>query len=197
MMGVGGSLDFIAGVTKRASQWMQSSGLEWIWRLAQEPRRLWRRYVVGLAVFGVFFGRQWWVMRRGSSHSLLLPNTGLLLVENTAIINVQGRLTVSHLPAFRQTVQQALDLSAHLIVNLGQAEFLDSSAIGALVELAKLSRNAGGELVLAAIPQHILFTLSLLRLDTFFTMFDDLYAALAARVVSKESRNWLGQPIQG
>ncbi len=195
MMGVGGSLDFIAGVTKRAPQWMQSSGLEWVWRLAQEPRRLWRRYVVGLAVFGVFFARQWWIMRPGSSPSLPFPTTDLILVENTAIINVQGRLTVSHLPAFRQTGQQALALSSHLIVNLGQAEFLDSSAIGALVELAKLSHNAGGELALATIPQEIRFTFSLLRLDTFFPMFNDLYGALAARMVRKEARSWLRQPI--
>jgi N-acetylglucosaminyldiphosphoundecaprenol N-acetyl-beta-D-mannosaminyltransferase len=197
MMGVGGSLDFLAGVTKRAPQWMQRSGFEWVWRLSQEPRRLWRRYVVGLAVFGLFFARQWWNMRRGSSPSQLFPTTDLILVENTAIINVQGRLTVSHLPAFRQIGQQALALSSHLIVNLGQAEFLDSSAIGALVELAKLSCNAGGELALAATPQDIRFTFSLLRLDTYFPMFSDLYDALSARVVRKDTRSWLRQPARG
>jgi N-acetylglucosaminyldiphosphoundecaprenol N-acetyl-beta-D-mannosaminyltransferase len=46
MIGIGASLDFVAGRVKRAPVWMQRSGLEWFWRLCQEPRRLWRRYLV-------------------------------------------------------------------------------------------------------------------------------------------------------
>jgi N-acetylglucosaminyldiphosphoundecaprenol N-acetyl-beta-D-mannosaminyltransferase len=46
LVGVGGSLDFIAGKVRRAPQWMSASGLEWLFRLAQEPRRMWRRYLV-------------------------------------------------------------------------------------------------------------------------------------------------------
>jgi N-acetylglucosaminyldiphosphoundecaprenol N-acetyl-beta-D-mannosaminyltransferase len=45
VMGVGGSLDVIAGHVRRAPVWMQRAGLEWAFRLAQEPRRMWRRYV--------------------------------------------------------------------------------------------------------------------------------------------------------
>jgi N-acetylglucosaminyldiphosphoundecaprenol N-acetyl-beta-D-mannosaminyltransferase len=44
VMGVGGSIDVLAGKTKRAPQWMQSSGLEWVYRVYQEPGRMWRRY---------------------------------------------------------------------------------------------------------------------------------------------------------
>ncbi|MDX9786763.1 MAG: WecB/TagA/CpsF family glycosyltransferase [Desulfobacterales bacterium] len=43
-MGVGGSFDVIAGKTKRAPGWMQHSGLEWLYRIYQEPRRMWKRY---------------------------------------------------------------------------------------------------------------------------------------------------------
>lgn len=50
-MGVGGSLDVIAGEVRRAPVWAQRSGLEWAFRLGQEPRRLLRRYVVGNARF--------------------------------------------------------------------------------------------------------------------------------------------------
>jgi N-acetylglucosaminyldiphosphoundecaprenol N-acetyl-beta-D-mannosaminyltransferase len=45
-LGIGGTFDFYAGIRKRAPKWMQQSGLEWAARLAQEPRRLWRRYVL-------------------------------------------------------------------------------------------------------------------------------------------------------
>lgn len=50
-MGVGGSIDVIAGLTRRAPVLLQRAGLEWAYRVAQEPRRLARRYVVGNAAF--------------------------------------------------------------------------------------------------------------------------------------------------
>ncbi|MDH5731392.1 MAG: WecB/TagA/CpsF family glycosyltransferase [Gammaproteobacteria bacterium] len=61
MIGVGAAFDFLAGHKKMAPQWMRSLGLEWVFRLASEPRRLWKRYFkhnprflfyLGLQVFG-------------------------------------------------------------------------------------------------------------------------------------------------
>jgi len=46
MAGVGAAFDFVAGTKKQAPAWMQESGMEWFFRLTQEPRRLWRRYLV-------------------------------------------------------------------------------------------------------------------------------------------------------
>lgn len=43
---VGAAMEFALGIKRRAPAWMQRSGLEWLWRLASEPRRLWRRYLV-------------------------------------------------------------------------------------------------------------------------------------------------------
>lgn len=45
MLGVGAAFDFIAGTKPQAPRWMQQSGLEWVYRLSNEPRRLWRRYL--------------------------------------------------------------------------------------------------------------------------------------------------------
>jgi N-acetylglucosaminyldiphosphoundecaprenol N-acetyl-beta-D-mannosaminyltransferase len=45
LIGVGAAFDFHAGLVPQAPFWMQESGLEWAYRLAHEPRRLWRRYV--------------------------------------------------------------------------------------------------------------------------------------------------------
>jgi N-acetylglucosaminyldiphosphoundecaprenol N-acetyl-beta-D-mannosaminyltransferase len=44
MIGVGAAFDYHAGTIRRAPVWMQERGLEWFYRLATEPRRLWRRY---------------------------------------------------------------------------------------------------------------------------------------------------------
>ena len=46
LLGVGASIDFLAGTARRAPRWMSSAGLEWAYRLAREPRRLWRRYLL-------------------------------------------------------------------------------------------------------------------------------------------------------
>ncbi|HEX9620069.1 MAG TPA: WecB/TagA/CpsF family glycosyltransferase [Polyangiaceae bacterium] len=45
IMGVGGSFDVHAGYIKRAPRWLQSLGMEWSWRLAMEPRKMWKRYL--------------------------------------------------------------------------------------------------------------------------------------------------------
>src|SRR5919106_1263655 len=47
LVGVGAVFDFLSGTKRRAPRWMQRSGLEWLHRLASEPRRLWRRYILG------------------------------------------------------------------------------------------------------------------------------------------------------
>jgi N-acetylglucosaminyldiphosphoundecaprenol N-acetyl-beta-D-mannosaminyltransferase len=44
---VGAAFDFVAGAKRRAPEWMRRSGLEWLHRLVSEPRRLWRRYLIG------------------------------------------------------------------------------------------------------------------------------------------------------
>ena len=51
MIGIGGTFNFLAGRVKRAPKWMQRGGLEWIYRIIQEPGRLWRRYAYGLVKF--------------------------------------------------------------------------------------------------------------------------------------------------
>ena len=62
VMGVGGTFNFLAGKVKRAPKWMQNNGLEWVFRIWQEPRRLWKRYAYGLVKFSwlslrLLFGR--------------------------------------------------------------------------------------------------------------------------------------------
>jgi len=51
IMGVGGSFDVVSGLVKRAPFWMQKIGMEWFYRFAQEPKRMWRRYLIGNVKF--------------------------------------------------------------------------------------------------------------------------------------------------
>jgi N-acetylglucosaminyldiphosphoundecaprenol N-acetyl-beta-D-mannosaminyltransferase len=63
-LGIGASLDFIAGAVKRAPAWMSQAGLEWVYRLAQEPGRMYERYLVrDRAIVGIAW-RTWRKHRR-------------------------------------------------------------------------------------------------------------------------------------
>jgi N-acetylglucosaminyldiphosphoundecaprenol N-acetyl-beta-D-mannosaminyltransferase len=65
LVGVGAAFDFHAGLVPQAPRWMQRNGLEWSYRLAHEPRRLWRRYARYNPLFVASFSRQYLRHRRG------------------------------------------------------------------------------------------------------------------------------------
>jgi len=72
VMGVGGTFDVVAGVTQRAPLWMQKYGLEWLYRIIQEPRRLWKRYFYtnskyALMLLRASFDKQFRI--QGSNHN--------------------------------------------------------------------------------------------------------------------------------
>ncbi len=58
MLAVGAAFDFMAGTKPQAPRWMQQYGLEWLFRLATEPRRLWRRYARHNPRFALLFALQ-------------------------------------------------------------------------------------------------------------------------------------------
>jgi N-acetylglucosaminyldiphosphoundecaprenol N-acetyl-beta-D-mannosaminyltransferase len=64
---VGGSLEVLAGVRSRAPRWVQRVGLEWSYRLLQEPGRLWKRYLIQDAAFVPILAREW-RSRRSQHH---------------------------------------------------------------------------------------------------------------------------------
>jgi anti-anti-sigma factor len=80
-----------------------------------------------------------------------------------------------------------------LVIDMAQAEFLDSSALGALVTLTNQARKAGGELWLVHVPPAIRRILEMLKLDLFFDIQADVPAALAAR---QERARPMAEPTQ-
>ncbi|WP_157072179.1 WecB/TagA/CpsF family glycosyltransferase [Picosynechococcus sp. PCC 73109] len=64
LLGVGAAFDFHAGTVSQAPHWLRPLGLEWLYRLLQEPRRLWKRYLIHNGAFILLFG--WQLLRRRS-----------------------------------------------------------------------------------------------------------------------------------
>jgi N-acetylglucosaminyldiphosphoundecaprenol N-acetyl-beta-D-mannosaminyltransferase len=109
-IGIGGTLDFLTGTTKRAPDWMQRAGLEWIHRASSEPRRLVGRYAHDLVVFGPALGRQMWSGRRRRDRGAVLvadPSqeggptvielAGLRRLDNAAMAEVAAVQRAVHL----------------------------------------------------------------------------------------------------
>jgi N-acetylglucosaminyldiphosphoundecaprenol N-acetyl-beta-D-mannosaminyltransferase len=64
LIGVGAAFDFHTGRKKQAPRWMQRSGLEWLFRLMTDPRRLWRRYLLNNPLFVLLVLRQMLGLKR-------------------------------------------------------------------------------------------------------------------------------------
>jgi N-acetylglucosaminyldiphosphoundecaprenol N-acetyl-beta-D-mannosaminyltransferase len=75
MVGVGAAFDFLAGTKRQAPRWMQRSGLEWLFRLCSEPRRLWRRYAYIVPGFTVLAAGE--IVRRAIRASEDAPSGSL------------------------------------------------------------------------------------------------------------------------
>ena len=73
MLGVGAAFDFHAGRVKQAPRWMQAGGIEWVYRLLSDPRRLWKRYLKHNPRFAAMFAAQALNLRtfdeKGSTHA--------------------------------------------------------------------------------------------------------------------------------
>lgn len=68
MIGIGGALPVMVGLQKRAPQWMQKFSLEWLYRLYQEPGRLWKRYLYTNSLFLILFAKEYFrvkVLKKG------------------------------------------------------------------------------------------------------------------------------------
>jgi len=152
--GVGATIDFLAGRVKRAPRWMRQAGMEWMFRLACEPRRLFRRYMKDLWVFSWRIAAQW---------SLLQWLPRLYRRSSKAL---DGRWW----DATRY-------VGRHCIVDLSGLRFIDSTDVGLLLDLRKKLRAAGRHFVLASASRGVQRALVLMRLKDHFAIAPNLAAA--------------------
>jgi N-acetylglucosaminyldiphosphoundecaprenol N-acetyl-beta-D-mannosaminyltransferase len=168
-IGVGGTLDFIAGEVQRAPLWMQRYGLEWFYRLVQEPGRMWRRYVLDFVQFGRFFIAQWWRQRSGRSLPTVEIDAGPASIGENRL-SLAGAITAANSPQVVRQIEKALAHDPRLFVQMAEVTFIDSSGMGSLVNVTKQARAAGGDLTLLDVRPQVRRTLELLRLDQFLTL---------------------------
>jgi len=135
VIGVGGTFNFLAGHVARAPAWMQRSGVEWLHRLWSEPRRLWRRYAVGLTKLAVILAPaitahtllRWGTEVRSGLDPVPILHRGL---DTLRIIRLPPALTDA-------TADELLDLGRTdpdqpLLFDLADCRFIDAHGLGVL-----------------------------------------------------------------
>jgi N-acetylglucosaminyldiphosphoundecaprenol N-acetyl-beta-D-mannosaminyltransferase len=178
-VGVGATIDFLAGTFKRAPVWMQNTGTEWIFRMLQEPRRLAKRYGKDLWHFSIPILRQWWQMRSrrrpattGEATAAIPGPPGILIVRT------QECLSAAEVQKSREEWSRALE-EGGLVFDMSETNATDSTGVGVLIRLRKRSRELGRAFVLAGPRPPVLAALRLMKLEDFFVVEPDVIAAVA------------------
>lgn len=193
--GVGATIDFLAGQVKRAPVWMQRSGTEWMFRLAQEPRRLLRRYATDLWVFGSSIFPQWWQLQaraalNGRAVAGLLPATVETNTAHFCQTRLPNRLDFSAVNERASLIEEITAREAHCLLEMDATTFIDSTGVGFLIRLQKRLRARGRELILLAPSNIVLRALKLMRLSDFF----HLAASQAEAIRALEATKGAGIP---
>ncbi len=179
-IGVGATVDFVAGRVPRAPQWMRSSGLEWLYRLLQEPRRLFRRYFTDVWPFAFHFSRQWLAnMRR----KLFSGRKGQLRRKSqleAVVLRIEGRLDNATAPGLQNDGEALLRAKQQFIVDLSSASFIDSRGLGVLTVLEKQARSLQSSIPMVRPGGSAGDIFRLNKLDSFLALYEDLYDARQA-----------------
>jgi len=170
-IGVGATIDFLAGRVKRAPDWMRRSGMEWLWRILQEPGRLFKRYLYDLPVFVIALLRQW-NMERSLKSPPATPggSPSSTRLRKVKVIAPGSRLDASTVSSLVSSGGAVLAGKRPLVVDLSATGFIDSSGLGGLVGLEKHARDLGIPMALAAPQPQITALIKLSRLDAFFSI---------------------------
>jgi len=178
-MGVGATIDFLAGRVKRAPHWMQHSGTEWLYRLSQEPRRLFKRYANDLWFFGTAMVRQWWTMRlmgdsQTSSQTTIIQSNG-----SWQRVNAASSLNKDSIQRSAAQWKEIAGADRHCLLELGETKSMDSTGVALLVHLKKRLSASGRQLILLSPSPVVRRALKAMWLQAFFGVATDALKARA------------------
>jgi len=154
-LGIGGSLDFIAGAQKRAPRWTQAIGMEWFWRLASQPVRLFRRYFSNLIFLAMMLARLAGI-RMLPAGRIVTPDDPAMPLPKLSSPEAAAEFCASREPLAR---------TEGLVLDLSESTWLNSLELGAIARLSRAARQGGHALVLLAVRSRVRRLLRLYRMD--------------------------------
>jgi anti-anti-sigma factor len=151
---------------KRAPKWMHGLGLEWVYRLLQEPKRLFKRYFDDLLVFGVEMVRQVIKLRNGSHDGTSMFT--LTDFNASQAIELPEVLTVKSVLQNHAAWQNLATISKPLVIDGSKVQLADSTGLALLTRLQKNHREADVPMVLAGASKSLQNALNLMNLSNIF-----------------------------
>ncbi len=179
-IGIGGTFEFITGRVKRAPVWIQKSGLEWIYRITQDPMRLFKRYFIGFFKFGILIlppilymkhRKLFFQLKAKQTADVPSPATGetnqdIPLVMD--IIVLENPLDANRIFNHGETILQGINGKNTVLMDLSPVTFMDSSGIGFLVKLYKRSQREKFQLAFCGIQPPLIRSLKVSRIYDLF-----------------------------
>lgn len=192
-IGVGGTFEFIVGRVARAPEWMQRSGLEWIYRITQDPGRLWKRYATGLlklAVMGMpmalhYRWRQWRCPAgQAAMAAPLQPSLSSASSAGETMLVLPARVDAGWVQAQAPLPGMSSGQPRSLVVDFTAARFLDAAALAYLVRLWKSAQTAQWSIRAVGLEQTPVA--GLLKMTRTWDLFTETsgYPSLSAPVTS-------------
>jgi N-acetylglucosaminyldiphosphoundecaprenol N-acetyl-beta-D-mannosaminyltransferase len=174
---VGGSLDFLSGRTRRAPLWAQRSGIEWLYRIMDEPSRLAKRYAKNAAgllrylpmqVFAMGLQKQQHVFGKITTESVDLAD----------IVRIEGNFTGSLISRFESHVRGAIISGAHIVLDMSHTAYIGADGLGSLIYIMNLARCYKRELWLAGVETPLLRVIKASQLSPSFRLAHSVAEAL-------------------
>jgi len=150
MIGVGGSLDMMVGERRRAPEWVQRIGLEWVVRAAQEPKRLGVRYARDIQTMGPWLFRQW----RASRARRSLPGLHIEHGSDAVAVGLGGTPQAT-LDDWTAAAARLAGGGTTLRIDPTAAIRLNDRAVAWVVGLVREARRADVPVVWAAAPDRL------------------------------------------
>jgi N-acetylglucosaminyldiphosphoundecaprenol N-acetyl-beta-D-mannosaminyltransferase len=165
-IGVGGTFEFIAGSVRRAPVWMQRTGLEWLFRISQDPGRLWKRYLVGFLKFGLMVWPAVLYYRYKRLRYRLFHMKDMRPPEPTdqgaalnagsfKVVTLPARLDLVTLERVSEAVDSALARSSNVILDCSQLSMIDSTGLGFLIRTLRRAEREDSEFFLVGITPKV------------------------------------------
>jgi len=169
-IGVGATLDFLAGEHRRAPACFQAVGLEWFWRMAREPRRLVRRYAADLLFLGKMLAKLALLRVKPSEAAPpWIPDASRIKELGATLAAFRPLRTSEDAESFLRGLEGAA-LERPLVLDISGFRWLNSLELGVLTQLARVTRRQGHRLVLCSVPRRIRELLHEFRLDQYIEL---------------------------
>jgi N-acetylglucosaminyldiphosphoundecaprenol N-acetyl-beta-D-mannosaminyltransferase len=171
-IGIGASLDFIAGKFSRAPVWMRVCGLEWVFRLMQEPRRLFSRYLFDLVFFVARLRKERRILKGGASiasekAAVVTIESG---IENAVRFAWSGRIDAAAVANGTALAPAPERSRPNMLLDCSNVTFIDSTGLGLFIKCFRRCKELGGTFVVFKPSDAVEKMLSLMQLDRLIPM---------------------------